>query len=183
MFVFAALAAIADCRSKTKRDFGNRRNNIDFFCDNKYNSGKKRDVYFGISKTAAARTAEMRCSMIYFYRELIAKALEVAETAEDCEDVLRDLKRIEQATENVRQRGDVASAHQLDQELRGKYFCIDVMDDCAKALEPPGSRNDKIYTPSEAVISSLEEDRYGILCHVALKKGLVQEVRQFIQET
>lgn len=119
--------------------------------------------------------------MIYFYPELVAKTEEIIKDAHDCFDILCDLNRIEQAKATVNLYGDVFSASQLDDELRKKYPSIDELSNFAKTMLPPGPQSKKNYSPSEAVISNLIQDYYGILCDTAVKKEIVQEMKQFIK--
>lgn len=74
--------------------------------------------------------------MIYFYDGIVAKTLETIKEAHDCADILCDLSRIDQAKTNVNLYGDVSAAHQLDEELRKKYPCIDAMINFANAMLP-----------------------------------------------
>ena len=77
--------------------------------------------------------------------------------------------------------GDVSAAHQLDEELRKKYPCIDAMINFANAMLPQMPQSRKAYFPSEAVVSDLTQDYYGIFCDTAMKKEIVREMKQFIR--
>ena len=119
--------------------------------------------------------------MIHFYESIVAKTLETIKDAYDCADILHDLSRIEQAKANVNLYGGVSTAHQLDEELRKKYPCIDAMINFANTMLPPGPQSKKIYSPNEAAVSNLTQDYYGILCDTAVKKKIVPEMKQFIR--
>lgn len=119
--------------------------------------------------------------MIHFYDSIVAKTLETIKEAHDCADILCDLSRIEQAKTNVNLYGGVSAAHQLDKELREKYPCIDAMINFANTMLPQVAQSEKLYSPSEAAVSNLTQDYYGILCDTAVKKEIVREMKQFIR--
>lgn len=119
--------------------------------------------------------------MIYFYDDIVAKTLETIKEAHDCADILCDLSRIEQAKANVNLYGNVLAAEQLDRELREKYPLIDKMLNFANTMLLPAPQGRKSYSPSEAAISNLTQDYYGILCDTAVKKEIVREMKQFIR--
>lgn len=119
--------------------------------------------------------------MIYFYDEIIAKTLDKIKDAHDCGDVLLDLTQIEQAVIRLKSGGDWFAANQLDYELRQKYSCIDAMINLANTISVPSPQAEKIYSPIEAAIANLNQDYYGILCDTAIKKGITQDIKQFIQ--
>ena len=120
--------------------------------------------------------------MIYFYDELIARTLKTIKESYDCADILNDLNRINQAIENVNLHGNCTAAYQLDQELRQKYPCINKMVDVANSMPTPALRARRMYSASEASISDLNQDRYGILCDTAIKKQLVHNIKEFIKD-
>lgn len=119
--------------------------------------------------------------MIYFYDNIVAKTLETIKDAYDCADILHDLSRIEQAKINVNSYKGLLAADQLDRELRRKYLCIDAMTNFANTMLPPVLKGRKNYLPSEAAASNLIQDYYGILCDTAIKKEIVQGIKQFIK--
>lgn len=121
--------------------------------------------------------------MINFYDGLFVRILEIMKQAHDCADILRDLERIQQAKANIYSYGDVFAADQLDRELRQKYPMIDVMLNTAQAMRsslllPPQSGWN--CTMEEAAISSLQQDYCGILCDVAVKKGVKESIKDCI---
>ena len=119
--------------------------------------------------------------MIYFYDDLVEKTVETIKEAYDCADILNDLKRINQAITNIKLYGNWSAADHLDQELRQKYPCIDNMVDFANSIPVPVQRVKKNYSPSEAVLSNLEQDYFGILCDTAIKKQMVHSIKEFIK--
>ena len=119
--------------------------------------------------------------MIYFYDELVAKTAETRKEAYDCADIFNDLNRINQAITNIKLYGNWSVADHLDQELRQKYPCIDNMVDFANSIPVPVPRVKKNYSPSEAVLSNLEQDYFGILCDTAIKKQIVHSIKEFIK--
>lgn len=89
------------------------------------------------------------------------------------------IDRIEQAKANVYSCDGVFAAGRLDQELRQKYPTIDVMLSIANTmrsnpLAPP--QVGKIHSEEEKAISNLQQDYCGILCDVAVKKGIKQNI-------
>ena len=106
----------------------------------------------------------MRYSMIHFYNELVARTVETIKEACDCTEILNDLKRIDQAITNINLRGNLSAADQLDRELRHKYSCINNMIEFANSIPISEPRLKKNYSASEAALSNLEQDYYGILC-------------------
>ena len=117
--------------------------------------------------------------MIHFYENLVAKTLETVKSAYDCVDVSHDLLRINEAIENAKQ-GNWITGADLDQEMRRKYPVINRMDQFATALSTP-IMNPQKYSNSAIVLSNLNEDYYGILCETAIKKGIVRNIKEFIQ--
>lgn len=119
--------------------------------------------------------------MIHFYESIVAKTLETIKDAHDCADILNDLNRIEQAKANVKLYDSVSAAIQLNQELREKYPGIDVMLNFADTMLPPSPRGATVSSESEVAISALTQDYYGILCDTAVKKEIVQGIKQVIK--
>ncbi len=119
--------------------------------------------------------------MIYFYDPIIVKTLETIKDACDCKNILIDLSRIDQAKANVFLYDNVSAAHLLDQELRKKYSSIDAMISFANSIRPSAKQIGNLLSSSEAAISNLTQDYYGILYDAALKKGIVQDLKHFIR--
>lgn len=119
--------------------------------------------------------------MIYFYDELVTRTLETIKEAYDCADVLNDLNRIEQKIANIKLNGNLFMATQLDQEMRKKYPCIDRLIDFANSIPISSVRAKKSYSANEAIITSLNQDYYGILCDTAIKKQIIQSIKEFVK--
>lgn len=122
--------------------------------------------------------------MITFYDGLFAKTWEIIKEAHDCEDILHDLDRIEQAKANVYSFGGVFAAAQLDRELRQKYPTIDVMLGIANAMQPNPLfplQNEQARSEEEKAVSNLQQDYCGILCDTAVKKGMKQSIEDCIE--
>ena len=136
--------------------------------------------------------------MIFFKPELDSKALELIKELHDLLDVAADLDKIDQAQKNIdlyamhyQLRPDTISfsnyqislhdANVLNEELRKKYPAIEWMLDAAESLPritPVRSSENTSVKPQEYY--SLEQDRWGIKCHVLIKKGIVSYAEQFI---
>lgn len=119
--------------------------------------------------------------MIYFENDIVTKTLETIKDTYECMDILKDLNQIEQTIEKVKFYGDWFEAEKLDRKLRQKYPCIDVMINIANSMRIPLPRIKKNYSVSEAVISNLNQDYYGILCDTAIKKQLICNTNEFIK--
>lgn len=118
--------------------------------------------------------------MIYFYDSLVAQTVEIIKSAYDCADVLNDLNRIEQAKERT-YNGDCLTGEVLDQELREKYPCIDKLLQGANSFPSVSRQSERVYSNSERITMALDQDKYGILCDTAIKKGLIHSIKEFIK--
>lgn len=122
--------------------------------------------------------------MIIFYDGLFTKILEIMKEAHDCADILRDLNRIAQAKANVYSYGGVFVAGQLNQELRQKYPAIDVMLSIANTIHSsplPLLQSGRTHTMEEEAMDNLQQDYCGILCDMAVKKGVKQSIKDCIE--
>ena len=119
--------------------------------------------------------------MIHFDPELVSKAIEAAKDVADLMDVTEDLQRIKNAEAGVLQSGDVITARKLDAQLREKYPIIDEMLDLANRMPPTLQTGSSSHTQLPQEVNNLQQDYYGIICHIALKKGIVQSIKQFIK--
>ncbi len=129
------------------------------------------------------RAAERKLYMIYFHEELVAKALKTIKDAADLVDVQTDMQMIENAQYRIQLFGDTITACKLNVKLRKKYPIIDKMLAFADTICSPVQQTPMSANHMEAVpeASALQQDRYGILCHVALEKGISQSIKQFIK--
>lgn len=119
--------------------------------------------------------------MIHFDSELVSKAIEAAKDADDLMDVTEDLQQIKNAEAGVLQFGDIVTARGLDAKLREKYPIIDEILDLANRMLPALQLESSSYAQLPQEVSNLQQDYYGIICHIALKKGIVQSIKQFIK--
>jgi hypothetical protein len=137
--------------------------------------------FFGSILTVHNDGKEVKYKMIYFYDDLISKTVETIKDAYDCADILNDLNRIKHAFKDIKLYRNWSVANQLDQELRQKYPCIDKMVEFANSIPIPVPRAKKNYSPSETILSNLEQDYFGILCDTAIKKQIVHSIKEFIK--
>ncbi|MCC8161594.1 MAG: hypothetical protein LIO86_00135 [Lachnospiraceae bacterium] len=119
--------------------------------------------------------------MIYFYDDVCAKTVETIKSACDCEHILNDLRRIEQAERNIQLYGDLLTAHQLDLELRQKYPCINNMLDLANSINTSDTQTQGNCSKNEAIKTHLDQDYFGILCDTAIKKQIISSIKEFIK--
>lgn len=69
----------------------------------------------------------------------------------------------------------------MDNELRNKYQIIDYLIAMANILPKSNvTLQNRLTISSERF--NLEQDYYGILCHVLLKKNIITSVNQFIEK-
>lgn len=78
----------------------------------------------------------------------------------------------------------------LDEELTQKYPVINELFTFANKLTANLSNSNGCLrnsvssvsskTPAENALSALSQDRFGIICHVALKKKIITEYSQFV---
>ncbi len=120
--------------------------------------------------------------MIYFKKDLIKSALDTAKEARDCADVLKDLDRINNAIANIQNYDGLGQARELDKELREKYPCIDAMLSIAQAMLSGLSGQAQSSSYSLPEVKKLNQDRYGIICGTAIKKGIVHEMKDMIEQ-
>ena len=119
--------------------------------------------------------------MIYFKEDLVARVLNEAKDAHDLCDMVRDLGRIKDAMVDMQTFDGLMRARKLDKELRDKYPCIDAMLDIAQAMA--SGIAGKVQGGSGGIpeTENLKQDYYGIICGTAVKKGIVQELKDMIK--
>lgn len=120
--------------------------------------------------------------MIYFKKDLIKTVLDAAKEAHDCADVLKDLDRINDAIANIQNYNGLKQARELDKELRAKYPCIDTMLDVAQAMLSGLSGQAQSSSCSSPEAANLNQDYYGIICGTAIKKSIVHEIKDMIEQ-
>lgn len=119
--------------------------------------------------------------MIHFNKNLFFKSLDIVKNSYDCADVLNDLNRIDRSIASVKSCGNWVPAYNLDNELRQKYPCIDEMLQFAHNFHSISTQSSTQLPPAQAVVSNLEQDYCGILCSTAIKKGVVHNIKDFIE--
>lgn len=118
--------------------------------------------------------------MIYFFEDIVQKALETIQDGKEFSDILYDINRIKQAKQNIEKGFSIEGANRLDFELREKYLIINDMISLANSI--PKVHIGPVKDNTELTIyARLKQDYYGILCHVALKKHIIREIREFIK--
>ena len=132
---------------------------------------------------------------IHFYKALVAESLKAIQESHELSDVSKDIDNILHHMEQVRlanlmQENDVnlriwklQQARDLNAAMRKKYPVIDNMLDIANKLIPKRNSTGVGSTTSETQeYKLLEQDYYGILCHVLLKKKITESVEEFIEK-
>lgn len=102
------------------------------------------------------------------------------DTAEAAHDILR-IECAEKAINNQKVYA-INEAICLDRELREKYPTINALFIAANTMKSTSSNNmfQSNNDPVRDVQTFLRQDYYGILCHVALRKSIISEIKQFI---
>lgn len=128
---------------------------------------------------------------VYFKSEVV-KLVEKLLKAEDLLDAANDIARINYAEEQIHKQVlyAVDKALLLDEELTQKYPEINELftftnNLIANLTNPNGCLRNSVSsvsnkTPVENALSTLSQDRFGIICHVALKKKIITEYSQFV---
>lgn len=119
---------------------------------------------------------------IYFKKEYINAAEILVQETKELEDVCKDLRRIDDAISKLGLNYDTENARRLDEELRRKYSTINIMLNVAQAMPKFTKIQVKNYSPCDICeVECLKQDRYGILCHVIMKKGITSTVEDCIE--
>ena len=116
--------------------------------------------------------------MIHFMEELEVKALK---EINDMADLARDYSRIACLLDSVWTSEILQQAQALDSELRQKYPMINNLLWTAENL-PKINLNtigySQTFIPTE--IRRLQQDKYGMLGDVLIKKGIIRAIEEFI---
>ena len=120
--------------------------------------------------------------MIYFKEDLVEQVLSVVKDAHDIGDIGQDLDTINKAIANMRTIDDLLQARNLDEKLRRKYPCINELLDVAQAMTLGISGQAQGSSDELAEVKNLRQDYYGIICGTAVKKGIVQELKDMIKQ-
>ena len=121
----------------------------------------------------------MVINMIWFNQGLVNEAVK---ELHDMIDIAKDINRIDSIVYGIWTPSILIEAYNLDIELRQKYKTINIMLDVAHSL--PKIRNCaglalSYDIPSE--IKALRQDRFGIFTDILLKKGIIKEIKEFIE--
>lgn len=113
---------------------------------------------------------------IYFTAGLFENVLRIIKESHDCWDVANDLARIQ----NTIDYGSDYEAAELDDYLRGKYLIINTMLNIADSMPAHPASANPDATSQSSYKSMLVQDRCGILCQIAIEKGLKQDLKSCI---
>lgn len=113
---------------------------------------------------------------IYFTAGLFENVLRIIQESHDCLDVVHDLEAIQ----NTLDYGSNLDAARLDDYLRKKYPSIDTMLNIVASIPVQLCSGNSDAARQSPYKSELEQDRCGILCQVAIKKGLAQDLESCI---
>lgn len=120
--------------------------------------------------------------MIYFNQDLAKEALKIAHETHELSDVLNDLNRINATLSSVPSIENLVKAKMLDDELRSKYPTIDKMIALANSLPVYPVVNSQRVSNDLPEYANLNQDYFGILCDVLLKKQVTTSIEQFVEK-
>ena len=114
---------------------------------------------------------------IRFVLDLESSVLKALKDAEDCADIVRDLGRINYTITH----GSEQDARALDNELQQKYPAIDAMLRVAATLQTtPIPSYFATVKRAPSAKSNLRQDYWGIICDVAIRKGIKKDIKDCI---
>lgn len=113
---------------------------------------------------------------IHFKDDVKVATWKAINEAHDCADVANDLIRIQR----IIAIGTDEDALHLDLELRRKYPVIDTMLQIANSLPVQPSQCAAAAAGESPSKANLRQDYYGILCHIAVKKGIKKSIEDCI---
>lgn len=117
---------------------------------------------------------------IYFIPELQKTVLQTLLETHEFTEAIKDINDINETIAY----GTEDQARLLDIQLREKYPTIDRMIAVANSMpRSSGSLNDTLNADSYNAYSykvNLDEDRWGIICDIALKKGIKENLIDLI---
>lgn len=117
--------------------------------------------------------------MIHFVQDLYDRSLK---EIMDMADVLTDFNDIERIINSKWTLEILNEAYRLHQKLLVKYPTINLMLDTAEKMQRRSANCGGSATQSNipAEIKALNQDKYGILSDVLLKKSIIKSVDEFI---
>lgn len=113
---------------------------------------------------------------ICFTEGLFDKVLHIIKESHDCIDVANDLNAIQNTIHN----GSDFDAINLDDYLRRKYPIINTMLNIADSIQARPSCGNSNTTSQSPYKAMLVQDHCGILCQIAIEKGLKQDLKSCI---
>ena len=119
--------------------------------------------------------------MIHFDNNLVTEAFKTAHEAHELFDVANDLDRINTLLSTTPTIENLFEAQRLDNEMRKKYPTIDQMLAIANSY-PMVTVASQSNTQGLPEYANLNQDYYGILCYVLLKKKITTSIEQFIEK-
>lgn len=132
---------------------------------------------------------------IYFRKALVEEALkavleshELSEVGKDIDNILQQMEQVISSNLMQENNGNVRlwelqQARKLNDAMRKKYPIIVNMLNIAERLTPKGTSAETGSHTSETLeYILLEQDYYGILCHVLLKKKITETIEEFIEK-
>ena len=115
--------------------------------------------------------------MIYFELNFVNHVAEIIYEAEDYIDVAKDLSEIKYVYNN----GSYYEAERLHAKMLRKHPIIRDLLQLANTLSPqPTSQNSTVTAKALTNKENLKFDYHGIICEVALKKGLKESLQDCI---
>lgn len=122
--------------------------------------------------------------MIYFYQELVKTAEKNIHDLKELNDVRYDMDKIDKAMNDLDSIEGKKKAYSLNIVMRNKYPTIDIMLNVGNMLKP-NKKVSKFEISFNDLKSEeykmLEQDKYGIVCDVLLKKNIIRSIEQFIE--
>lgn len=122
--------------------------------------------------------------MIYFYQELVKTAEKNKHDLKELNDVRYDMDKIDKAMNDLDSIEGKKKAYSLNIVMRNKYPTIDIMLNVGNMLKP-NKKVSKFEISFNDLKSEeykmLEQDKYGIVCDVLLKKNIIRSIEQFIE--
>lgn len=125
---------------------------------------------------------------IHFDEDLTANALKIVRESIDLSETANDIDNIDKIKRMLLMRPTpqlLSLARKFDILLRKKYPTISEMLVAANRLPflpASGAANNAQDPPYPQEYKNLEQDYFGILCDVLMKKGITASIEQFIKK-
>lgn len=122
--------------------------------------------------------------MLYFKKDLIALAKQIADARKEKDDIkaFNELSHIEQIIQYYQFTGkyDPQYAALFDLKIRNDYPIIDELYNLPSNGSPQKDAVNTKKLPNELI--ALDTDRYGILISVLLKKEIISKLEDILEE-